>query len=394
MTAAALPTVRAPAQLDNLVAPAIAFAIGLTAWSSDLQALALAPLAVSVWATRPTRTAAWLCMLAYYLAASRGLPFGAARFYGGNTPAVFSFALWAGSALALSAPWAALWGRAGFWWRVPAAVALCAAPPVGLVGWANPAAAAGLYFPGLAWLGLALMLAGLVALAYRPVTAALALGLTAIVLGQVHEPRPSPLWIDQAQTTYGGAGGAGRDFMRDYASNMGAIERAATSKSEAILFPETIAGLWTEQTQDLWADVAQQLRSEGRTAFVGAEIPIAGSQKTRNALVLVGAERGEFRQRIPVPISMWKPWADDGTLANVLGDGIHEYRGRRMATFICYEQLLAWPMLLSMASDPQFMLGAANDYWAADTSIPGIQRTHMRAWAQLFDVPLAMATNL
>jgi len=368
-------------------------AIGALAWDASLAQLALAPLAVSLWATRPTRLAAWLAMLAYYLAAARGLPFGAAKFFGSDTPAAFSAALWFGASLALSAPWAALWGRAGYFWRVPAALVLCTVPPIGIVGWANPATAAGVFFPMLGWFGLALMVCALVMLCYRPLHSAAVLTACAFV-GSLVSTAGAPAWLQAHNTAYGGAGGAGRDFMRDYAANQNMIELAARSSAPFVLFPETTAGLWNDATTGLWGDLAAHLRSQGRTVLVGAEVPVAGTSRSRNALVLVGRDNGELVQRIPVPVSMWKPWADAGTEANLLGDGIGLINGQRAAVFICYEQLLTWPMLLSQAASPQLMIGAANDYWAADTSIPGIQTMTLRAWGRLFNVPLVAAVNI
>ena len=377
----------------TLVAVPLAGAIGAAAWGSSLAALALAPLAVSLWATRTTRLAAWLVMLAYYLAAARGLPFGAARFFGNDTPAIFSALLWFGASLALSAPWACLWARQGFYWRVPLALVLCTVPPVGLVGWANPATAAGVFFPALGWLGLVAMVAALAALCYWPTRVGAALAVAALAGAFVSSPT-APSWIQAHQTTYGGSGGAGRDFMRDYAANQSMIELAVSSKAPFVLFPETVAGLWTPATAELWEDAAAHLRATGRTALVGAEVPIEGTGRTRNALVFVGHHSGELVQRIPVPVSMWKPWADAGTEANLFGDGIGQVNGKRAAVLVCYEQLLVWPMLLSQAAGPEIVIGAANDYWAAETSIPGIQTMTLRAWSRLFSVPLVVAVNL
>lgn len=389
MTRAAFTKALAP----TLVAVPLAGAIGAAAWGSSLAALALAPLAVSLWATRTNRLAAWLVMLAYYLAAARGLPFGAARFFGNDTPAIFSALLWFGASLALSAPWACLWARQGYYWRVPLALVLCTVPPVGLVGWANPATAAGVFFPALGWLGLVAMVAALAALCYWPTRVGAALAVAALAGAMVSSPA-APSWIQAHQTTYGGSGGAGRDFMRDYAANQSMIELAVSSKAPFVLFPETVAGLWTPATAELWEDAAAHLRATGRTALVGAEVPIEGTGRTRNALVFVGHHSGELVQRIPVPVSMWKPWADAGTEANLFGDGIGQVNGKRAAVLVCYEQLLVWPMLLSQAAGPEIVIGAANDYWAAETSIPGIQTMTLRAWSRLFSVPLVVAVNL
>jgi hypothetical protein len=372
-----------------------AAAIGAAAWGGNLALLGLAPVAVALWASRTRRTAAWLVMLAYYLAVARGLPIGAAKFFGGDWAALFAASLWLGASLALSLPWALLWSaqRTGYYWRVPVAVILCVIPPIGLVGWGNPVLAAGVFFPAMGWCGVIVMALALVAVAYAPWRTGLALAACGLA-GLVFTATPAaPEWIEARNTNYGGAGDGGRDFMRDFAANQQMIAIAMQSKAPYMLFPETVAGLWTDATADLWADAAEELKRTGRTVLVGAEIPIDGTNTTRNSLVYVGAEQGELQQRIPVPVSMWRPWADSGTVADVMGHGLGQLNGLRAAVFVCYEQLLAWPALLSMAAQPQLLVGAANDYWAADTSIPHIQNMTLRAWSRAFSVPVVQAVN-
>lgn len=85
-----------------------------------------------------------------------------------------------------------------------------------------------------------------------------------------------------------------------------------------------------------------------------------------------GADAAPMVQRVPVPIGMWRPWAAEGLDANLWGRGLAELRGVRVAYAICYEQLLVWPMVTSLAQRPAVLVGAANDWWARDTSIPRI----------------------
>ena len=68
--------------------------------------------------------------------------------------------------------------------------------------------------------------------------------------------------------------------------------------------------------------------------------------------------------------------------------------GLEAAFLICYEQLLIWPPLVALATDPDVLVGMSNDWWARDTNIPAIQRAAMAAWARLFAVPLVLSENL
>jgi hypothetical protein len=112
-----------------------------------------------------------------------------------------------------------------------------------------------------------------------------------------------------------------------------------------------------------------------------------------NALIVRGADLTSFRQRIPVPIAMWNPFSGHGAPINLLGPGILKVRRERVAVLICYEQLLVWPVLPSMAEHPTIMVAIANDHWATHTAIPRFQLSAVRAWSRLFAIPYLSAVN-
>lgn len=91
---------------------------------------------------------------------------------------------------------------------------------------------------------------------------------------------------------------------------------------------------------------------------------------------------------------MWRPWADESVAADPLASGVGQVAGRKVAYSICYEQLLVFPLLVSMAHSPDLIVGAANDWWARDTSIPTIQKQALDVWGLLFDLPVVRAVNL
>jgi len=59
-----------------------------------------------------------------------------------------------------------------------------------------------------------------------------------------------------------------------------------------------------------------------------------------NALIVRGAETGDFNQRIPVPIGMWNPSKVMTARLHLKGSGLIDLHGQRAAILICYEQLL------------------------------------------------------
>src|SRR5438105_4247405 len=73
--------------------------------------------------------------------------------------------------------------------------------------------------------------------------------------------------------------------------------------------------------------------------------------------------------------------------------GVINIHGQRAAVLICYEQLLTWPVLLSMAQHPTILIVVANDYWATGTPIQRFQFAAVWAWARLFGIPSLSAVN-
>lgn len=63
----------------------------------------------------------------------------------------------------------------------------------------------------------------------------------------------------------------------------------------------------------------------------------------------------------------------------------------RLTPLICYEQLIVWPVLQSMLSDPEMIVAVGNGWWTADTNIVAIQRASASAWARLFSKPLILS---
>jgi hypothetical protein len=76
-----------------------------------------------------------------------------------------------------------------------------------------------------------------------------------------------------------------------------------------------------------------------------------------------------YRERMPVPVSMWRPWASGGASAQFFGHPTGRFAGRSIAPLICYEQLIVWPILQSMLFGPDVIVATGNGWWTGDTNI-------------------------
>jgi len=377
--------------------PALACFVGVVAWSGHVLTIPLALLLVVLLSTALTRGVALTTCVAYYAGATWQILPGAATFFGHHANPIQVLSLWAGASLLLATPWAILWSprRASRLWRMPLALVLLAIPPLGVVGCASPLVAAGLLFPGTAWLGLALtaLVCGLLS-SYPALGLALALAF-ATPAHMFYRSQPAPRDWRAESTHFGGVGLDTPTPLADYQAAQSIQQIALRSDARVILFPETVVTNWNPGTDLFWKRTIDILREQGKTMLVGANVFDSSSRHYFNSVVIRGAEqRPDFVQRIPIPVAMWKPLSKTGVPLQLGNPGTVMIAGQKAAILICYEQLLVWPVATSFLSHPTLLVGTANDYWAKNTTVPEIQRACLKSWAQLFRVPLLWAQNI
>lgn len=285
------------------------------------------------------------------------------------------------------------WGKPA---RYLAAAVLMGLPPLGITGWAQPITAAGVLFPGWGWWGLAATAAGLAMMTsrYWPV-AAIALGGFWLWSAATWTPPVLPEGWTGVDLEHGQ--NLGRDGSLDHHRGLIAtVRRQADEKSRVVVLPESALGFWTPTVARLWQD---GLRDLDVTVIAGAAV--IERQGYDNVMVAVSAVEARilYRERMPVPISMWQPWRSwagqgGGARAHLFANPVVELAGTRIAPLICYEQLILWPALQSMLQVPDVIVATGNGWWTAGTSIVAIQRASAAAWAKLFGLPIIMAFNL
>jgi len=360
-------------------------------------ALPLALAFPALWAAAPTRMVAIAVSVAYFLAASRGLPLGVMAFYGSGI--ALGGALWIAACFAFVAAHGLLWsprpgwGRAG---RFGLASFLMAVPPLGIVGWAHPLTAAGVLCPGWGWLGLGAAATAMLVLTTRLWSAA-ALVVAGAWLWSATSwaSPPAPDGWRGVDTTMGAMLGRAADLAQ-HRELLAHVQRAAESGARVVVLPESALGVWTPTVSQVWMNALRETRV---TVIAGAAV--VDRQGYDNVLIEIAAGQARvlYHERMPVPVSMWQPWLSwigqgDSARAHFFANPIVTSQGQRIAPLICYEQLLVWPVLQSMLHAPDMIVATGNGWWTAGTSVVGIQRASAEAWARLFGVPLVMAFNL
>ncbi|WP_426127965.1 conjugal transfer protein TraB [Pararhizobium sp. PWRC1-1] len=370
--------------------------VGTCGWSGQVLFLPLALLFPLLWSLAPTRAAAALIATAYFLVASRGLPQGVVNFYGSGEG--YGHGLWLIAAAGFVFVHTVFWMRRSGVWRCAGyaiASVLMILPPFGIVGWAHPLTAAGVLFPGWSWIGLLATAASMLALTTRqwPI-AVVALGGFWVWSAACWEPPSLPKGWAGIDTPFGQSMGRGFDLEQQRLL-VRAVRAEAALGARVVVLPESALGFWTPTMERYWRTA---LEGSDVTVFAGASVVDPAGYD--NVMVSMNRDGGSpnYRERMPVPVSMWQPWLawmgrSGGARANFFANPIVTVAGARVATLICYEQLLTWPVLQSMFHEPDVIVASGNGWWTTGTSIVRIQRTSALAWAALFDTPIIVSFN-
>lgn len=357
-----------------------------------------------LWTRAKSRREAALVAFAYFGAASRGLAVGAATFF--HSLLVIGVAIWLAGNLIIALPWMLLW-TPRYGWRIAlAAVAIIvtALPPIGIVGWANPITTAGVLFPGWKWAGLFATLAFIMILCLLGINQpprraflfqAVLVGLASLTAVAVFPMLPAapPGWCGY-DTHFANETGQ-PDYLKDYAriSRLVAVSLVrAKSPGSVVVFPESAGGTWGPAGRMVWKPAQKAISG---TVLFGADVLRKNGQYDNDLVGLDhSGDRVLYRQRMPVPITMWRPWSKSG------GANAYWFRqpmffcaGLKAAALICYEQFLVWPVLESMWKRPRVLIAIGNDWWAKGTNISEIQKAASLSWARLFGVKLVTAVN-
>ena len=349
-----------------------------------------------LWSKARSRLVAMLVSAAYILSATIGLPQGVATYYGSH--GLLGLLFWIGASSAFVVVYGLLWSRRPGWWRPASfgiATLLMAIPPFGIVGWAGPITAAGVLFPGMGWLGL-VFCAGLLLLMATsrwPMTLAIAALLGGVSIITWVTPAAPAGWV-RIDTRFRGINGQYAGYEQEL-QTINFVRAALAQGLDNIVLPESALGVWTPTVERLWTDA---LRGTHATVIAGAVVVTAAGYD--NVMIEFTARGGRilYRERMPVPVSMWQPWLawlgqTGGARADFFANPVVSLTGRRVAMLICYEQLLVWPILQSMLYQPELIVAAGNDWWTGGTNIAGVQRAITEAWGRLFGVPIVFAVN-
>lgn len=373
--------------------------IALLAWTAGVTAIA-ALLPIAWWQTRTFNQAGYLAV-GYYLAGSWVIPGSATAFFGEANSWLLGLVLWYASSLLLALPWALLrrFNHAG----LLVALAIVSLPPLGLIGWLNPALAAADLFPGQGLLALFGILALWLLSSSRKLLAAgtVIAALLSGVSYYLYTPATLPAsW--QAVETHLGKYPSTIAEQAIRQTRLANIASLALSKGhEVVLLPEQVAGWFTPAMKKVWEnELYFSQTNPNQMLLFGAENPIDDRRYANSLMVWMGAELlGSVGARQAVPVSMWRPYASSGTHAPADWFKTNRLKvplgGKPVTTVavFCYEEYLVFPLLSSLVIEkPYAIISVVNGWWASPAEHK-LQTQHIQAWAKIFNLPLLRAVN-
>lgn len=331
----------------------------------------------------------------YYAGATWSVMPGASVFFGNNASHLLPIVLWLGCIALGSLPWIALYHRRFIAVSTLAALAILALPPLSLVTFAHPLICVGQCFPATRWFGLLLPL--LMILLYRWLgpgyTAAVLLASVVVAHVRWAPPTADP-HVVTINTYFRGSAFLPRSSMLLYQQERLIETEALSHPDSVVLFPETAVPAWSRSTDYHLRDTLRRLEQQHTTILLGTTVPIPTTEANRNILLTRGfGPHFAYVQRVPVPIAMWHFDEKAGFPLMLQYPPTIRVLNQHAAVLMCYEQLLVWPALQSLARDPDMLLAPSNDYWASKTPIPAIQHAAAKSWADLWDIPLYEARN-
>lgn len=348
----------------------------------------------------------------YYLVGSWGIPEGSVTFYALDWSIWDGVIKWLVAASVNTLPWLVFW-RENLLGRViwlPVVFLFSVLPPVGFVSWGSPLLAAGVLFPGMGMMGLFLLVLALLCVGLivqngkwrKGGVVVLSLVLLFSLGSMLSYSKPVvPVGWAGVDTYFGKfpSGLAEKNTGFDERLALVAKVGLAAPAGSVLVFPESIMGMMDEEKLEKFRDVSLRFARNEVHGLMGAELPAGvgylGGERYLNVMMGLGRSDGmTFQQRIPVPIAMWVPFLDVAAMADWKGAGVVEVAGKRAIMMICYEQLLMWPIVVSMLNGGgDVLVGAGNGWWAKTTNILNIQRQSMEAMGRLFALPLLMSVN-
>lgn len=379
----------------HIAAPFSALLLGASAFRS-LYTVQFSLLVLTLWARADSRWSAFLVGSFYFVGVTLELPqvilgYHDVDCFRAITAIVF---YWPLAASIFGSPFALFWsqrGRRSI--QAPLLLFSLFIPPLGIFGVGHPVISAGLLFPGTGLVGviLLLLLSSLYVTRHFWIIILLTMVLS-LRYGFVSPPSDSSIYALDTSFEVSSRRTA-QSLMTDWKRPFALFSRVSNISSdvEIIVFPEEIAGTFTDEVLRRWSDIAQGLPN--KSLIVGGD-RINHTHSSNILMAFEGTERTlVYTQRQPVPFTMWQPWNKASYPLSPIAPSATIVRGKRIGFLLCYELLTPWTVIQTATQWPDTIIGATNISYARGTKLYELMELHRELWQSLFGIPVIIANN-
>ena len=376
--------------------------LGFVSWGNNIAFTILSPLIFLAYLRLSKRQNLFFFMFGYYLLSSRGLLLGTITYYKDIS---YGFIVWLGVAFLVSIAWIIIWSPKSLkrYFLFPLALLVQILPPVGFISWVNPLPSAGLILPGFGYFGMVLLISFIYLISiiidktrydnYIPIKLFASLVILIFLAFAITKLQTKQNMDFKTVETNFKYEPEKIDRVKDYMRISRYFNIANSGEQNITLLPENALGFYSEsQRVVIWNEL-----NTSKKVYAGAYIVVPNKNKFLYDNVLLFIDHNStkiiYKQRVPVLVSMWRPFSSKGARATIYKDPIVFIEGKNTGVFICYEQLLTYTFLQTMFYKPERLLAISNLYWAKDTNIEQIQRETLELYGLLFDIPIYYSVN-
>ncbi|MDR2399280.1 MAG: hypothetical protein LBD61_02430 [Endomicrobium sp.] len=369
--------------------------IGLFSWGWQHLGLTVLSLAVFLqYFYSKKRSYFFVFVFGYYLAATRGMLFGANVYFDGMA---YGFAVWIADALIVSGAYILFWSKSRKVIGFILTIILLVIPPVGFIEWVNPIFTAGIFFPGTGFVGLIFLFICVIFVGKcvsHVAGMSVLIGIMLFLIIFINNNGDIYKAIEPINTNFGQLYKDETDFIESYKTQNKFLKLVKNTNQSIVVLPETALGWWNNNNMLIWSNLP-----DDKIVIAGANMLSNTIKDKSENVILKVTNKGYnviYRQRLPIPISMWKPWSTVGAAAHYFDKDSAEtfsINDIKAVAFLCYEQLLPILYIESLQKKPDVMIGISNLWWNIESSGENIQRAKMNLMSRLYNVPFIFAAN-
>jgi apolipoprotein N-acyltransferase len=386
----------------NMLSLAFGSTIGGLAWIplSAAWQLTMLWLLVITWLLTTNRKSAYALLFSYYLLTGREAIQIIHRFTGLNEIVGLCVLLAYSAAIALI--WTFAWQRRPLWRFCGLVLILIATsiPPFGGFIYGSPLLAAGWLFPGMGFVGIALLVmswGSVFAFAVLPKSnmrmfATFIAGCLTVasVVANVNYSEPDSNFVYALNAKMPLYPVKIEDQHQRHLELTKAALAALEQPYSIVVMPEEIGGFWQPRYAWLWEDVSKAYEEANKTLIVGFDTKPDQYANTAKVFGLNPDGASDVLAKVPAPIGGWKPWSTIHAPARWSSPATIAVNGRDLTFIFCWEELVPWPWLAAAGltdqgdQKPRSVVVMANHWFAKDLDIGDSQARSTQAWSRLF----------